>query len=90
MPSVHRYQNGLLQRLAWLPGLLLWATLVLPALAAEVVPPRPMPHAPTGGTLTIGYLRETSSPDGFQAVGTFDRMYFFTGNEVLVAIVLQL
>jgi len=31
-------------------------------------------------------MRETSSPDGFQAVGSFDRMYFFTGNEVLVAI----
>jgi len=31
-------------------------------------------------------MREASSPDGFQAVGTFDRMYFFTGNEVLVAI----
>ncbi len=31
-------------------------------------------------------MRETSSPDGFQALGTFDRMYFFTGNDTLVAI----
>src|SRR5262245_46528855 len=54
--------------------------------AADVIPPRPLPHTPTGGTLTIAYMRETSSPDGFQAVGTFDRMYFFTGNETLVAI----
>lgn len=54
------------------------------ALAADVVPPRPLPHAPTGGTLTIAYMREPSSPDGFQAVGSFDRMYFYTGNEVLV------
>lgn len=84
MPSVPWSHNGL-PRLAWCLALLLGATLVLPALAAEVVPPRPLPHAPTGGILTIGYLRETSSPDGFQAVGTFDRMYFFTGNEVLVA-----
>jgi ABC-type transport system substrate-binding protein len=56
------------------------------ALAADPVPPRPFPHAPTGGTLAIGYLRETSSPDGFQAVGSFDRMYFFTGNETLVSV----
>jgi ABC-type transport system substrate-binding protein len=41
---------------------------------------------PTGGTLNIAYLREPSSPDGFQVVGSFDRMYFFTGNEVLVAV----
>ncbi|MGE3541086.1 MAG: ABC transporter substrate-binding protein [Candidatus Tectimicrobiota bacterium] len=55
------------------------------ALAADVVAPRPLPHAPSGGTLTIAYMREPTSPDGFQAVGTFDRMYFYTGNEVLVA-----
>lgn len=52
---------------------------------ADPAPPRPMPHAPTGGTLTIAYMREPSSPDGFQALGTFDRMYFYAGNEVLVA-----
>ena len=56
------------------------------ALAAELVPPRPVPHKPVGGTLNIAYMREVSSPDGFQANGSFDRMYFFTGNEVLVAI----
>jgi peptide/nickel transport system substrate-binding protein len=55
-------------------------------LAAELVPPRPLPHKPTGGTLNIAYFRKASSPDGFQADGTFDRMYFFTGNEALVAI----
>lgn len=66
--------------------LVLWGTLTRAALAADPVPPRPLPHAPTGGTLTLGYMREASSPDGFQAVGTFDRMYFFTGNEALVAI----
>jgi ABC-type transport system substrate-binding protein len=62
------------------------AVLVTPMLAAEPVPFRPLPHKPTGGTLNIGYFRKASSPDGFQAWGTFDRMYFFTGNEVLVAI----
>ena len=56
------------------------------ALAAELVPPRPVPHKPVGGTLNIAYMREVSSPDGFQADGSFDRMYFFTGNEVLAAI----
>ena len=55
-------------------------------LAAELVPPRPVPHKPVGGTLNIAYMREVSSPDGFQADGSFDRMYFFTGNEVLAAI----
>ena len=72
--------------LACLACLIVWGLLGPLALAADVVPPRPLPHAPTGGTLAIGYMRETSSPDGFQAVGSFDRMYFFTGNEVLVAI----
>lgn len=69
-----------------LGALIVWGILASLALAADVVPPRPLPHTPTGGTLTIAYMRETSSPDGFQAVGTFDRMYFFTGNETLVAI----
>src|ERR687886_2146651 len=69
-----------------LVSMLIWGMLVTLALAADPVPPRPLPHAPTGGTLAIGYMRETSSPDGFQAVGSFDRMYFFTGNEVLVAV----
>ena len=69
-----------------LVAIIVWGILAPLALAADVVPPRPYPHAPTGGTLAIGYMRETSSPDGFQAVGSFDRMYFFTGNEVLVAI----
>lgn len=55
-------------------------------LAGEFVPPRPFPHEPTGGTLNIAYFRKASSPDGFQAWGTFDRMYFFTGNETLVSI----
>lgn len=64
----------------------LWGSLVSLVQAADLVPPRPLPHAPSGGTLTIAYMRETSSPDGFQAVGTFDRMYFFAGNEVLTAI----
>jgi len=73
-------------RLSCLVSLIVWGILAPLAFAADVVPPRPFPHAPTGGTLTIGYMRETSSPDGFQAVGSFDRMYFFTGNEVLVAI----
>ena len=66
--------------------IIIWGRLATLTLAADPMPPRPLPHAPTGGTLTIGYMRETSSPDGFQAVGSFDRMYFFTGNEVLVAI----
>src|SRR5918992_6192707 len=55
------------------------------ALAAALVPPRPLPHKPVGGTLNLAYFREVSSPDGFQANGSFDRMYFYTGNEVLVA-----
>jgi hypothetical protein len=54
--------------------------------AAELLPPRPLPHQPAGGTLNIAYFREISNPDGFQGAGSFDRMYFFTGNEVLVAI----
>jgi hypothetical protein len=74
------------RRLWCLAAIIVWGILVPLARAADVVPPRPLPHAPSGGTLTIGYMRETSSPDGFQAVGTFDRMYFFTGNETLVAI----
>jgi peptide/nickel transport system substrate-binding protein len=72
--------------LCCLVSIIAWGMLATLALAADPVPPRPFPHAPTGGTLAIGYMRETSSPDGFQAVGSFDRMYFFTGNEVLVAI----
>ncbi len=72
--------------LSCLVSIIVWGILAPLALAADVVPPRPLPHAPTGGTLAIGYMRETSSPDGFQAVGSFDRMYFFTGNETLVAI----
>src|SRR3990172_2663612 len=46
----------------------------------------PLLHTPVGGTLNIAYFREVSSPDGFQATGSFDRMYFFTGNEVLVGV----
>jgi ABC-type transport system substrate-binding protein len=72
--------------LCCLVTVIVWGGAATRALAADLVPPRPLPHAPTGGTLTIGYMRETSSPDGFQAVGSFDAMYFFTGNEVLVAI----
>jgi peptide/nickel transport system substrate-binding protein len=60
--------------------------LVTTVLAAEMVPPRALPNKPVGGTLNIAYMREVSSPDGFQADGSFDRMYFFTGNEVLAAI----
>jgi hypothetical protein len=45
--------------------LITWISLMPLAMAADPVPPRPMPHAPTGGTLTIAYMRETSSPDGF-------------------------
>jgi ABC-type transport system substrate-binding protein len=66
--------------------LIMSGVLVTTGLAAELVPPRPLPHKPTGGTLNIAYFREISSPDGFQAVGSFDRMYFYAGNEVLVAI----
>src|ERR671919_283970 len=63
-----------------------WAILATIVVAAELVPPRPLPHKPAGGTLNIAYFREVSSPDGFQATGSFDRMYFYAGNEVLVAI----
>jgi ABC-type transport system substrate-binding protein len=63
-----------------------WGVLVTAVVAAELVPPRPLPNKPTGGTLNIAYFREISSPDGFQATGSFDRMYFFSGNEVLMAI----
>ena len=62
-----------------------WGILATAALAAELVPPRSLPNKPAGGTLSIAYFREISSPDGFQASGSFDRMYFFAGNEVLVA-----
>jgi peptide/nickel transport system substrate-binding protein len=74
------------------PGLALlmlvvcWGMLAGTALAAEMVPPRPLPNKPAGKTLNIAYFREVSSPDGFQATGSFDRMYFYAGNEVLVAI----
>ena len=73
------------------PGLTLlmlvacWGMLAGTTLAAELVPPRPLPNKPTGSTLNIAYFREVSSPDGFQATGSFDRMYFYAGNEVLVA-----
>jgi ABC-type transport system substrate-binding protein len=60
--------------------------LVTTVLAAEMVAPRALPNKPAGGTLSIAYFREISSPDGFQATGSFDRMYFFSGNEVLVAV----
>src|SRR5215471_19941168 len=90
------YQEKSMPSLIWLTNrygcfsclvvIMVWGLLTPLAHAADVVPPRPLAHAPTGGTLTIAYMRETSSPDGFQAVGTFDRMYFFTGNETLVAI----
>lgn len=63
----------------------IWGMLATSVLAAELVPPRPLPNKPVGGTLNLAYFREVSSPDGFQANGSFDRMYFFTGNEVLVA-----
>src|SRR5262245_36277984 len=63
----------------------IFGILATAALAAEFVPPQPLPHKPTGGALNIAYFREVSSPDGFQATGSFDRMYFFSGNEVLVA-----
>jgi ABC-type transport system substrate-binding protein len=62
-----------------------WSVLATAVLAAEFVPPQPLPNKPAGGTLSIAYFREISSPDGFQASGSFDRMYFFSGNEVLVA-----
>src|ERR671925_894316 len=62
-----------------------WGMLATAVLGAEFVPPQPLPHKPAGGTLSIAYFREVSSPDGFQASGSFDRMYFFAGNEVLVA-----
>jgi peptide/nickel transport system substrate-binding protein len=91
-----RRQEHIMHRIVWFRNrrrlgrglwcIIVWGILATSALAAELVPPRPLPHAPSGGTLTIAYMREASSPDGFQAVGTFDRMYFYTGNEVLVAI----
>ena len=61
-----------------------WGMLATTAIAAELVPPRPLPHKPIGSTFNIAYFREVSSPDGFQAQGSFDRMYFYAGNEVLV------
>ena len=85
MPSVV-WPTNRYRLLSCLVCIIVWGLLAPLALAADAVPPRPLPHAPTGGTLVIGYMRETCSPDGFQAVGSFDRMYFFTGNEVLVAI----
>jgi peptide/nickel transport system substrate-binding protein len=36
--------------------------------------------------LKVGFFRAETSPDGYQAQGTFDRMYFYTGMEPLVAI----
>jgi hypothetical protein len=63
-----------------------WGMLASTIFAAELVPPRPLPHKPAGNTLNIAYICEVSSPDGFQATGSFDRMYFYAGNEVLVAI----
>jgi hypothetical protein len=50
-----------------------WGILATAAVAAELVPPRPLPNKPVGGTLNIAYFREVSSPDGFQATGSFDR-----------------
>jgi cationic peptide transport system substrate-binding protein len=84
MPSTLWLQHG--NGRLWCLVAIIGGIMASLALAADVVPPRPLPHTSTGGTLTIAYMRETSSPDGFQAVGTFDRMYFFTGNETLVAI----
>lgn len=81
-----RVLDGSLRLLQILLILILAEALAGTSLAVELVPPRPLPHTPTGGTLNIAYFREISSPDGFQATGSFDRMYFFTGNEVLVAI----
>jgi peptide/nickel transport system substrate-binding protein len=63
-----------------------WGLLATAVIAAELVPPRPLPGKPAGGTLNIAYFREVSSPDGFQATGSFDRMYFYAGNEVLAGI----
>ena len=58
-----------------------------PEAMADITSPRPADsNAQTGGVLNVAYFRKASSPDGYQAGGTFDRMYFFTGNEVLVAI----
>ena len=57
------------------------------AMASDAVPPRAADAAAQrGGILNVAYFRKASSPDGYQAGGTFDRMYFFTGNEVAVAI----
>jgi ABC-type transport system substrate-binding protein len=54
-----------------------------PALVAPMLAPA---AAQQGGIFKVGYFRNASSPDGFQAGGTFDRMYFYTGMEPLVAI----
>ena len=51
--------------------------------------PSPAPlyeDAPRGGILKIGYFSPITSADGFQAIGGFERMVFFTSNEPLVAI----
>jgi ABC-type transport system substrate-binding protein len=63
-----------------------WGMLVSTAVAAEFGPPRPLPHKPVSSTLNIAYSREVSGPDGFQVTGSFDCMYLYAGNEVLVAI----
>jgi peptide/nickel transport system substrate-binding protein len=84
MEQILRHQ-GRPAALMLLALMVAWGILATAALGAELVPPRPLPNKPTGGTLNIAYFREISSPDGFQAVGSFDRMYFYTGNEVLVA-----
>src|SRR5918996_1018033 len=81
--SRHRSRTAVLRFLALMVA---WGMLTTAAIAAEFVPPRPLPNKPVGGTLNIAYFREVSSPDGFQATGFFDRMYFYAGNEVLVAI----
>ncbi len=62
-------------------------TAMTAAMSSDTTPPRAAdPNSQQGGVLNVAYFRQASSPDGYQAGGTFDRMYFFTGNEVLVAI----
>ena len=53
----------------------------------NIIPPRILKsEIPRGGILKIGYFSSTTSPDGFQAIGGFERMVFFISNEPLLSI----
>lgn len=60
---------------------------IVETIQAKMPPVAPLHEdAPRGGTLKIGYFSPITSADGFQAIGGFERMVFFTSNEPLVAI----